>query len=405
MSAVDDPTARDGSTGPQAGAPAPGDGPAPVALVHHWLVSRRGGEKCLDALASLLPGAPVYTLVHDPDACPPPAAAGPVIPSSLQRWPGGVRRFRALAPWFHRFYRGLDVSAHPFVVSSDASLAKAVRKGPGARHVCYCYSPVRWAFDLREDYLDVAVLPPLRGLARRVLDRVAAADRRAASDVDAFLTISRHVAARIERAYDREAPVVSPPVDTGFFTPGEPEPLPDGIRAPWSADERPYLLLGQAVPYKRFDVAVNACRALRRPLVVAGGGPDWEFLRKLASPLTVFIPRPDDATVRSLYRGARALLFPGEEDFGIVPVEAMASGCPVIALGVGGATETVVPGRTGVFAEAVGDAAFQDAIRQFEAIESGFAPTAMVERAAGFSLESHLRSMRAALTAAGVPVD
>lgn len=382
----------------------------PVALVHHWMVSRRGGERCLEALASLLPGADLYTLVHDAAACPTPAGVAGVTCSALQRVPGWRRHFRLWAPAFARLYGGLDLSGHPVVVSSDAALSKAVRVDPGALHVCYCYSPVRWAWDLQDTYLERRVPAPLRGLAATTLARVRDADRRAADRVDHFLTVSQHVARRIERAYGRSAQVVWPPVDTSFFHPerdGGTGALPEALaaRAPWSRDERPYLLLGAAVAYKRFDLAVTACRRLHRPLVVAGGGPEWARLPRLAGPKTLFVPDPDDQTVRALYRACRALLFPGEEDFGIVPVEAMACGRPVVAFGVGGASETVVDGLTGVLYPGGEAADMVEALQRFEALEAGLSGHAMVERAMSFSLESHLRSMKAALAATGVPVD
>lgn len=388
----------------------------PVALVHHWLVTRRGGEKCLDALSQLLPGATLFTLVHEPRRCPAPSEVARVVTSTLFRWPGARTLFRLGAPWLHHAFRRLDLAGFPFVVSSDAATAKAVAKDRGALHVCYCYSPVRWAFDLRESYLSQAVPAPLRPLARWATGRVAAADREAAQHVDHFVTVSAHVADRIERAYGRTAVVVPPPVDTHFFTPGPSEPPPALARllaqAPWAPEQRPYLLLGQAVPYKRFDLAVRACRILDRPLIVAGTGPQFKALRKLAGARTLFVSQPDDLSVRALYRQARALLFPGEEDFGLVPVEAMACGTPVVALGRGGATETLLDGLTGVLyddpaqarAQAGDSTALVAGIRRFESLESGLVPARMVERAGTFSLESHLRSMGAALAAAGIPV-
>lgn len=377
--------------------PAPEQHPAPaatlpagerVALVHHWLVDRRGGERCLEALAGLFPGARLFTLVHDPQRCPAPAGVSGVTTSRAQQLPLLGRRFRWLLPVMDRFFAGLDLSGHDLVLSSDASLAKAVRAPAGVPHVCYCYSPVRYAWDLREDYL--ASLPaPARPPARRLLDRVAAIDRRAAEGVDHFLAISRTVARRIARCYGRSARVVHPPVDTTFFRPGP----DDGL----DPDRRPYLLLGRSVPYKRFADGVAACARLDRPLVVAGGGPGFGDLRRLAGPRTRFVDEPDDATVRDLLRGCRALLFPGEEDFGLVPVEAMACGRPVVALGAGGATETVVDGVTGVFSEARGVEPFAEALRTFEGCEERLTREACVARAGRFDSRVFVRTMSAAL--------
>jgi glycosyltransferase involved in cell wall biosynthesis len=362
-----------------------------VALVHHWLVRRRGGEKCLDSLARLLPGADLFTLIHDPDACPAPSGIGRVITSRLQNRPGAKRWFRAWLPRFPRLYGELDLSGYDLVVTSDASVAKTVRVPEGVPHVCYCYSPVRYAFDLREVYLRESVPGPLRPLARHVLDRLADADREAASRVTAFVAISNHVADRIARCYERPSEVVYPPVDVRFFRPAE----VDATVEPATTDAtRPYLLLGEAVAYKRFDLGVLACRALDRDLVVAGRGPHFDKLRRLAGPRTRFVPEPDDETVRNLYRNCRALLFPGEEDFGIVPVEAMACGRPVIALNVGGATETVVDASTGILYDDDSVDGLINALRRFESWEDSYLTTNAVTRAGMFSVHAHERAMK-----------
>ncbi len=324
-----------------------------VALVHHWLVSRRGGERVLEVLSRLVPGATLYTLVHDRRACPAPAGISRVVTSPLQQLPAAARSFRALLPWHAAAWRSLDLSGHRLVLSSDAALAKTVRVPPGATHICYCYSPPRWAWDLSELYLKTSVPALARPAVRAVLARVRAADLRGAQRVDRFLAISEHVRQRIARCYGRESEVLYPPVDTEFFVPDRTARERAGQRS-----AAPYLLLGEAVPYKRFEIALEACRRLKRPLVVAGGGRRLAALaaRIPPSPVTSFVPDPDDAAVRTLYRQARALLFPGEEDFGLVPVEAMACGRPVIALARGGATETVVDGVTGcLFGADAGD--------------------------------------------------
>lgn len=365
-----------------------------VALVHHWLVRRRGGEKCLDSLARLFPGADLFTLMHDPVACPAPAGIGRVITSRLQDTPGAKRWFRAWLPRFPHYYGELDLSGYDLVVTSDASVAKTVRVPEGVPHVCYCYSPVRYAFDLREVYLRESVPGPLRPLARRLLDRLADADREAAQRVTRFIAISEHVAERISRCYERPSEVIYPPVDVEFFRLADDEPgaadLPPSV-------ERPYLLLGEAVAYKRFDLGVIACRELGRDLVVAGRGPHYDRLRRLAGPRTRFVPEPDDETVRSLYRSCRALLFPGEEDFGIVPVEAMACGRPVIALNVGGATETVVDASTGILYDDDSAEGLINALRRFESWEDAFNSSNAVMRAGMFSVQAHERAMERTL--------
>jgi glycosyltransferase involved in cell wall biosynthesis len=382
-----------------------------VALVHHWMVSARGGERVLAELSRLFPGATLFTLVHDPVACPAPPGVARVVTSPLQHLPAASRSFRALLPLLPRAYAALDLSGHDLVLSSDAALAKTVRIPSGVPHVCLCYSPPRWAWDLSEVYLRRAVPAPLRPLARALLAGTRRADREAAGRVTRFLAISQHVRARIARCYDRDSQVVYPPIDTDFFSIS---------RVSGGADpaERPYLALGEAVPYKRFDLALAACRALDRPLVVAGGGRRLAALRALAGPRTRFVPDPDDAQVRELYRGCRALLFPGEEDFGLVPLEAMACGRPVIALARGGATETVIDGVTGcLYPEGSGAGASSDsglaldgassgpgevgpliaALRRFESLEDGLDPRAARARAEEFSTARFDASLLGAL--------
>jgi glycosyltransferase involved in cell wall biosynthesis len=371
-----------------------------LALVHHWLVTRRGGERCLDTLAELLPGADLFTLVHDPVACPAPPGLGNVTTTALQRWAFGRNHFRAFLPLFARLYGSLDLSGYDLVVTSDASVAKSVKVPEGCLHVCYCYSPVRYAWDLTETYLERSVPRALRPLARIMLTAVRRADYHAAQRIDHFVAISETVAERIQRCYGKPSQVIYPPTDVEFFRPAPEGPgNPSNSNAspasatPTSDNSRPYLLLGQVVPYKRFDEGVIACRELGRPLIVAGSGPGFDDLRALAGPQTTFIPSPSDEEVRGLYQQCRALLFPGVEDFGLVPVEAMACGRPVIALGQGGATETVVHEQTGILTSESGPDVLLDGIRRFETWEHSFEPSAAVVRASLFSLESHRRAM------------
>ena len=362
-----------------------------VALVHHWLTRRRGGEKCLDSLARLYPGADLFTLIHDPKKCPAPAEVRRVITSNLQNRLGAKRWFRAWMPRFPHYYRSLDLAGYDLVVTSDASVAKTVMVPEGIPHVCYCYSPVRYAFDMREVYLRESVPALLRPLARHLLNRLGEADREAAQRVTSFIAISQHVAQRISRCYDRPSEVIYPPVDVDFFQPAVKEPEPSQLHS------RPYLLLGEAVAYKRFDLGVRACRTLGRDLIVAGSGPHHDRLRRLAGPRTRFVTDPGNEEVRELYRSCRALIFPGEEDFGMVPVEAMACGRPVIARNAGGATETVVDGSTGILYDEDSEEGLMNAIRRFEASEDTFQSRDAVAKANLFSVGVHERAMKHAL--------
>ena len=360
----------------------------PAVLTHHWLVRRRGGERVLEALRALLPGAPVYTLVYDPGGfhTPPDAPAWErwdreavtVHTSWLQHVPGVARHYPKLLPLMPSAARRMMLPPADLVVCSDAAIAKAMTPAGGSRVVCYCHSPMRYAWDLAGTYRDTlpALLRPFWGPVVRRLRRV---DRAAADRVDRFVANSRHVAARIRRHYHRDAVVIYPPVD-----------LPE--RPATAPRDDYYLCVGQHVPYKRLDLAVAACRRLRRRLVVVGAGPDVRRLRERDDPYVQFAGYQPEAVVQAHYRRARALLFPGEEDFGIVPVEAMGHGCPVIAFGVGGATESVVDGLTGVWFERQTVDCLMDAILRCEA--ATFDARVLHAHARQFGRGRFLRQMR-----------
>jgi glycosyltransferase involved in cell wall biosynthesis len=338
-----------------------------IALAHHWLVRRRGGEKVLEALAELLPPGPVYTLVAGPDyetTNPEHPLNGRAIRTSwLQKLPGASQAYQQLAPLMPRAFRSVKLPPVDLVVCSDAALAKAMRPAEGTKLVCYCHSPVRYAW---QPELAASYRATLPGWQKPIWDwtmaRIRKVDYAAAQRVDQFVANSAHVARRIQRFYGRDSVVVHPPVDLPPFRP--PPPRDDF-----------YLCVGHHVPYKRLDLAVEACRGLQRKLVVIGEGPDVERLQLRQQPHVEYLGwQPDEQMHDYMYR-ARALLFPGEEDFGIVPVEAMARGCPVIAYGVGGACETVTDGATGVlFPEQTGEAIVA-AIQRAESLE--FDPHAM----------------------------
>ncbi len=352
-------------------------------LTHHWLTRRRGGEKVLEALYKLCPQAEVYTLVADPSGYRGP---WPGVHESPLRWIPGARRhypkLLALMPLAARLTR---LPPADLVLCSDAALAKAMRADPASRVVCYCHSPMRYAWEpaVRAAYAAsvTPLLRPLFHLATRLARR---ADARAAARVDLFIANSRHVQARIRRHYGRESVVVHPPVDL----PPEPNRAPRGDY---------YLCVGQHVPYKRLDLAVSACQRLGRRLVVIGGGPDADRLAGRTSERIQFLGWQDDVTVLGHYRRARGLLFCGEEDFGIVPVEAQSHGCPVIAYGVGGAVETVVDGQTGVL---FGEQTVEAVCAAIESAEATtFDAAAMHAHTQQFSRARFLREIRAALTA------
>ena len=329
-----------------------------VALVHDWLTGMRGGERCLEVFCEIFPDADLYTLLHVPGAVSPLVERRRIRTSFIQRLPDAARRYRSYLPLFPAAIRRFDLTGYDLVLSSSHAVAKGVRVPPRALHVCYCFTPMRYVWDLYDDYFG----PRAGRLVRAAMPPVAAAlrrwDRATASGVHHFVAISRFIADRIRRCYGRESDVVYPPVDVARFR----------------VDETPgdyYLVVSALAPYKRVDLAVEAANRRRCRLVIVGTGPEEGRLRALAGPTVEFLGWRDDAEVAELYAGCRALVFPAVEDFGIAPLEAMASGRPVIALGQGGARETVVPPGgeappTGILFEPQTAAALADAMAQLE---------------------------------------
>jgi glycosyltransferase involved in cell wall biosynthesis len=313
-----------------------------VALSHDWLTGMRGGERVLEWLCRGFPRATVLTLIHNPAAVSDVIAAHPVRTSPLQRLPGIGERYRRLLPLFPWAFGRLRAPPADLLISTSHCLAKAVRAPPGARHLCYCFTPMRYAWTFYEEYFGRN--PLKRRALAPLLARLREADLRANERVDRFVTLSRHVQERIRRFYGREADVVYPPVDVDFFTPG------DAARD--AAAPAFDLIVSALVPYKRIDLAVRAYSRTGFPLKVVGVGTEFPALRAAAAPNVEFLGRLEDGAVRALYRACRLLVFPGEEDFGIVPVEAQACGRPVVAFGRGGARETVEDGVTGLFFDA-----------------------------------------------------
>ncbi len=303
-----------------------------VALVHDWLTGMRGGEKCLEVLCQAFPEATLHTLIHRQGALSPPIEAMRIRTSPLQRIPGVLDHYRKLLPLMPLAARSWRLGEVDLVVSLSHCVAKMARPPEGVPHVCYCFTPMRYAWDGRDAYLaSWADRPVRRALAGSLLDRLRARDRATSGRVSHFVAISETVRERIGRCYDRESRVIQPPVDAGFYTPA-PSSLPR---------EDFYLCVSALVPYKNLDQAVAACSASGRRLVVIGSGPERARLERLAGPSVRFLGWQPDEVIRDHYRRCRALLFPGEEDFGIVPIEALACEAPVIALGRGGAAETV----------------------------------------------------------------
>lgn len=296
-----------------------------VLLVHDWLTGMRGGEKVLEFFGRRWPDAPLYTLIHRRGSVSHTIEQRPIRASWLNWLPGVSRYYRYLLPLMPRAVRWRLPDAD-LVLSNSHCVAKGVTPPLGAVHVCYCLTPMRYAWHLRRSY----GWRGLKGwLADKLLDRLREWDRATAANVTHFVAISRAVQQRIRECYGRDSVVIHPPVDTNYFCPAA-VPREDF-----------YLALSAFAPYKRFDLAIEACNRLRRRLIVVGSGQDEKRLRSLAGPTVQFLGWQKDEVIRDHLRRCRALLFPGEEDFGIVPVEAQACGAPVIAYGKGGALDTV----------------------------------------------------------------
>jgi glycosyltransferase involved in cell wall biosynthesis len=356
-----------------------------VALIHDWLTGMRGGEKVLEAVCGLYPEADIHTLFHWRGSVSPAIERHRIHTSFLQYMPLARTHYRRFLPLFPFAIERFDLDGYDLVISSSHCAAKGVVAPGRARHLCYCHSPMRYAWDQFDAYFGPARVGAVasRWLYRPMLARLARWDAATAGRVHRFVANSAHVAARIGRYYNREATIVYPPVDTVFFHPAPVSP------------ESHFLIVSALVPYKRIEVAIEACRQVGAPLRIVGEGPDRERLQRSAGPGVTFLGSLSDEQVRDEYRRAQAVIMPGEEDFGIVPVEAQACGRPVVALSRGGALETVAEGDTGVlFAEPTA-AALAEALRR--AASMSFDSSRIRASAERFSKDRYARAMQAVI--------
>jgi len=356
-----------------------------IAFVCDWLTGMRGGEKCLKAMCEVYPNADIFTLVSFPENFNGEFADHRIFTSFIQRLPGNDRSFRRYLPLFPRAVEAFDLGGYDRVVSFSHCVAKGVRVPAGVPHLCYCHTPMRYAWSMRQQYLQNTGRLK-RAAASLVLNRLRRWDAATAGRVDQFIANSANVQQRILNCYRRDSKVIYPPVDVGRFSVS-------------TADEGYYLVMSAFVPYKRLDLAVEAFTRSRRPLVVAGSGPECRHLQQAAGETVRFVISPDDRTVQKLYAGCRALIFPGEEDFGIVPLEAQASGKPVIAFGRGGALETVIDvadaaAPTGLFFYEQSVDALQEALTRFEGLRRQIAAADCRRNAERFDTAVYRAQMR-----------
>ena len=339
-----------------------------VALVHDWLNQIGGAEDVLEALVDAFPHAPVYTSMYWREGMPPAYRTWDVRTTWMDRLPGIYHHHQPYLPLYPLAFGRLDVSGYDVVISNKSGFCHGVRTG-GAVHICYCLTPTRYVWDFAAYAAREALSPALRTALRPLIALLRRWDYRAAQRVDHFVAISREVQARIRRHYGRESDVIYPPVAIDRFQPA-------------ATHDDYYLIVSRLVPYRRIDLAVRAFTTLGVPLVVAGDGRDRGALAALAGPTITFLGRVPDEDLPDLLARCRAYVLPGEEDFGIAPVQAQAAGRPVIAFGAGGALDTVVEGQTGVFFRQPTPESLAAAVRAFDVDRVD--PGACVRNAARF---------------------
>ena len=353
-----------------------------VALVHHWFVTRGGGERVAECLGALFPTAELFTLVAEPHAIPDGLAERPLHTSFLQDLPLARRFHRHMMPLYPAATESLDLRGFDLVISSDSGPVKGVRVDPGATHICYCHSPMRYLYDGYEAYR-AGMGTLTRAMFTATAARVRRWDMAAAARVTDFMANSQYVADRIARCYGRRSTVIPPPIDLSRARRGTPGEY--------------YLAAGRLVAYKRTELMIAACQQMGRSLRVVGAGPEMARLKRLAGPETTFLGELSTDELWEEYARCRALLFAADEDFGMVPLEAQACGRPVIAFGAGGSLETVRgtgQGATGVYFDQQTMASLAEGMRRFEMVESSYDPDTAHAWAESFRTEVFLERVR-----------
>jgi glycosyltransferase involved in cell wall biosynthesis len=335
----------------------------------------RGGEKVLLSLARVFPDAPIFTLLHVRGSVAPELEARDIRTTFVQHLPGVERRYRHYLPLFPAAAASIDLRGFDVVISSSHCVVKSVRPAPGALHICYCHTPMRYIWDRYDDYFGPGRASlPVRWAMGTLAPWLRRWDVATSSRVNRFVANSAYVAERLRRHYGRDAAVLHPPVDAAFFTPG------DG-KAGGAYD----LVVSALAPYKRLELVLEAYRDTGRAVKIVGWGPEEARLKAAAPREVQFVGKVDDATLRDLYRGCRAVLMPGVEDFGIVPVEAMACGRPAVVFAEGGGLESVTPGETGLLFHDPTAAALRAAVDSLETVR--FNSSTLRQRAESYRQE------------------
>jgi glycosyltransferase involved in cell wall biosynthesis len=346
-----------------------------IALVCDWLTTPGGAERVIKAMHDIFPNAPIYTALYNPKKVRGFENAD-VRTSYLQKIPFAKNHHQMLLPWMPEVFESMNLDEYDIVISSSHSCAKGIVTKPTTLHICYCHSPMRYAWDNHHAYVNEYEMNPImKKIGRTILHNIRMWDRLAAERVDAYCTNSHFVQKRIQKYYRKVADVIHPPVDTKKFN------IERG-------EKEYYLAIGRLTSYKKFNIIVEAFNALEKPLIIAGTGVEEKKLRAKAKKNITFIGHVPESEIAHLYAGAKALIFPQIEDFGITPLESMASGRPVIAFKEGGALETVKEGVTGLFFKEQNAVGIVQAVHEFERSYKEFSPEKIREHAMKFSLDT-----------------
>jgi len=353
-----------------------------IALVHDFLNQFGGAERVLIELCKIYPAAPLFTLMSQEKIIKKFFPNQEIRTSFIDHFPNFLRRrSKYLLPFLPAAIESFDLKEFDIIISDSNSFAQGIITRPGSVHICYCHSPARYLWDWNQEYLEENKIRGFKKLiVLLILNWVRVWNSFSAKRVDKWLANSKNVAARIKKYFKAEAEVIYPPIDTSCFKIGKPSDY--------------FLIVSRLEPYKKIDLAIRAFNALNLPLIIIGTGSAEKYLKKIARSNIKFLGFLEDEMVKEFLSGCRALVFPGEEDFGIVPVEAMASGRPVIGYGKGGLLETVIPGKTGILFEKPKVSFIIDAIRDFLKIEEKFDPKFIRIHAENFDKKKFIQKMK-----------